>query len=143
MPQYEETIKVNFLQKQVYDLIADVEQYPEFLPWCAGVRITSRSENKFTAELLVKYKSFRESYTSEVILIPSKQIIIKMVDGPFKHLYNTWSFKEIDCNSSEAKFRLDFEFSSPVLGIVIGTIFDKAVKKITNAFIERASSIYS
>jgi coenzyme Q-binding protein COQ10 len=143
MPKYKETITTNFSQKQIYDLIASVDKYPEFLPWCSGVRITAREENKFTAELLVKFKSFRESYTSEVTLTPSNMITIRMIEGPFKYLHTSWHFKAINNQSSEINFDIDFAFNSLILEGLIGLLFDKAVKEMTKAFIERAKSIYS
>ena len=131
----------------MFDLVADVERYPEFVPLCKSVNIRSRREKKgrelLISEMCVGYKSIQESFTSQVLLNREALIIdVKYVDGPFRHLDNRWHFVETGANSCDVNFHIDYEFKSRTLGLLMGSMFDTAFKRFTMAFEERADSLY-
>lgn len=126
----------------MFALVADVERYPEFLPWCVATRIRSRGENQFTADLIAAFAAFREQYTSRVILDEvTKTIVIDYLDGPFEHLTNRWHFVPFE-SGCEVNFDIDFRFRSKTLEKLISGVFTRAVKKMTNSFEERAHKLY-
>jgi coenzyme Q-binding protein COQ10 len=125
----------------MYRVVAEVEHYPEFLPWVLGLRVKSRGERLVVAEMLVGYRGFRERYTSRVALDPEhRRIDVTQVDGPFHHLTNHWQFTPAE-NGCEVDFAIDFAFKSRILGAVAGAAFEKALLKMTEAFEARAKEI--
>jgi len=120
----------------LFDLVADIESYPEFLPWVAAARSLECKDNVVIAELLVKYKLFRSSYTSKVTLVPKQEIIVELVDGPFKHLNNHWKFMD-----HKVEFMLDFELQSKLMESLISSEFDHYAAKMMEAFDKRASLV--
>lgn len=127
----------------MFALIADVERYPEFLPWCAAVRIRSREEASFTADLIAAFGALREQFTSRVMLDPAaKTITIEYIDGPFQHLTNRWRFTAIE-TGCEVYFDIDFRFKSRTLETLISGMFTRAVEKMTGAFVARADQLYA
>ena len=126
----------------MFDLVADVERYPEFLPWCAATRIKSRDGDAFEADLLASFGAFRERFTSRVKLDRNLQTItIDYLDGPFEHLNNRWRFvpRETGC---VVEFDIDFTFKSKTLQALISGVFTRAVEKMTASFDERAHKLY-
>lgn len=129
--------------EQLFDLVADVERYPEFLPWCIGARIRSRRENVLAADLIIGFKGFRESFTSEVTLDQAAmRIDVAYRDGPFKYLNNHWIFNAQPDGACEIDFFVDFEFRSRLLQRIIGILFNEAVRRMVAAFEARADQIY-
>ena len=129
--------------EQLFDLVADVERYPEFLPWCIGARICSRRENVLAADLIIGFKGFRESFTSEVTLDRAAlRIDVVYRDGPFKYLNNHWIFNAQPDGACEIDFFVDFEFRSRLLQRIIGILFNEAVRRMVAAFEARADQIY-
>ena len=133
---------------QLYELVADIERYPEFLPWCSAARILSRDENSLIADLVISFKAFTEKYTSRVTLCPPDPITkiakinVELIDGPFSHLRNQWEFSPGKDGGTCIAFDLDFKFRSAILEKLIGYMFEKAFKKMTEAFKERAEALY-
>lgn len=129
--------------EQLFDLVADVERYPEFLPWCIGARIRSRQENVLVADLIIGFKGIREKFTSEVTLYrPAMRIDVTYRDGPFKYLNNHWIFNAQSDGGCEIDFFVDFEFRSRLLQKVIGLLFNEAVRRMVSAFEARADQLY-
>jgi coenzyme Q-binding protein COQ10 len=129
--------------EQLFDLVADVERYPEFLPWCIGARIRSRRENVLIADLIIGFKGIREKFTSEVT--PDRatmRIDVAYRDGPFKYLNNHWIFIAQPDGSCEIDFFVDFEFRSRLLQRIIGLLFNEAVRRMVSAFEARADQLY-
>jgi coenzyme Q-binding protein COQ10 len=125
----------------MYRVVAEVEHYPDFLPWVLGLRVKSRTERQVIAEMLVGYKGFRERYTSRVTLDPEHQRIdVEQAEGPFDHLTNHWRFTPME-NGCEVDFAIDFAFKSRILGAVAGAAFERALMKMTEAFEARAKKI--
>jgi len=132
----------------MFDLVADVEKYPEFLPLCSGLKIRSTREKQgktvLIADMSVSYKMLRETFTSQVILNREDfQIDVKYLDGPFRYLDNRWRFSDLEDGKCEVSFSIDYEFKSKMLGMVMGTMFEIAFGRYTAAFEERADKIYS
>lgn len=150
MPTFTTRKEVQHKAGQMFALIADIEKYPEFLPMCEALVIRSRKEKDgktlLIADMTVGYKLIRETFTTQVYLLPEDNVInVKYIDGPFKHLENRWSFfpiegKEDNC---EIDFYIDYEFKNRMLGMVMGSMFDFAFRRFTAAFEERADKIYS
>ncbi len=146
MPSFEMTRRVAFSARQMFDVVADVERYPEFLPLCEGLHVRSREERGgekiLTATMSVGYRAIRESFTSRVTLRPQQnEIDVTYLDGPFSHLDNRWRFRDAP-GGSDIHFFIDYAFASRMLAVVMGAVFDKAVKKYTQAFEERAQAVY-
>ena len=142
MPTHRETRILNHSSQKLFDLVAAVDCYPEFLPWCADARIRSRGESLIVADLVIGYRMFRERFTSTVKLTRPDRIDVKYSEGPFRYLDNYWVFTQIDKNSCTVDFFVDFEFKSAALQALIERIFNKAVKKMVLAFEYRADMLY-
>lgn len=131
-----------FTPEQMFDLVAAVDKYPEFLPWCIGARIKKRQPELLVADLLIGFKVFRERFTSRVSLNREDQeITVDYLDGPMKHLINEWKFLPHE-QGCEVDFFVEFEFRSIVLQKAIGALFTEAVKRMVAAFEARAYDLY-
>ena len=143
MPSFENTKILPFSDKQLYEIIINVESYPTFLPWCKDSEIINKiDDNNFDAILTIGYKALDEDYTSRVKGIYLKQIQSKAIAGPFKQLNSIWSFK----NSGKAckvTFELNYEFKSFFLAKIMGSVFNKASEKMFSAFEKRANDLYA
>ena len=144
MPVHHETRVFPYTPRQVFDLVADIERYPEFLPWCVACRIKSReSPACFTADLAVGFRMVREKFTSRVTLDPPNGITVEYLDGPFAHLTNAWTFQPAaGGKGTEVIFHLEFEFRSRLLQKLIGVLFEEAVRRMVAAFEARADRLY-
>jgi coenzyme Q-binding protein COQ10 len=131
-----------YTPEQLYDLVADVEKYPEFLPWCLAVRILSTSETEMEADLIVGYKFFRETFRSRVHLTPKKRIDVEYINGPFHYLNNHWVFKEVPGKGTNIDFFIDFEFRNTLLQSATQMVFESAFNQMLNAFEKRAHQVY-
>lgn len=138
---HRETRRVPYPACLMYRVVAEVEHYPQFLPWVVGLRVKSRSERQVVAEMLVGYKGFRERYTSRVTLDPDRyRIDVEQAEGPFRHLTNQWRFTPVE-GGCEIDFAIDFAFKSRILGAVASAAFEKALLRMTEAFEARARKI--
>jgi coenzyme Q-binding protein COQ10 len=127
--------------EQVFELVADIERYPEFLPWCIGARIRERQPNLVVADLIIGFKMLREQFTSRVALDPPRKIDVTYAEGPFHHLNNRWIFEKVP-EGCRIDFFVDFEFNSRLLQKVIGVLFGEAVRRMVSAFEKRARELY-
>ncbi len=146
MPTHSETRFLPYTAAQMYDLVADVGKYPDFIPWCAAARIRSRTPNGPTevmeADLVISFKVFRERFGSRVTLRPDDtEIDTEYLDGPFKYMKSTWGFKDVD-GGCDVSFFVDFEFKNAILQGVIGVVFNDAMQRIVRAFERRAGDLY-
>ena len=141
MPTYADRKLVGYQPEQLFDLVADVEKYPQFLPWCVGARIKSRTEHELHADLTIGFGPFRESFTSKVTLERPGRIRVSYENGPFRYLNNQWVFIP-DANGVLVDFWVDFEFRSKLLQKAIGVVFNEAVRRMVGAFLKRASDVY-
>ncbi len=128
--------------EQLFDLVADVARYPEFLPWCVGTRIRSQEGETIVADVVIGYKMFRERFVSEVTLDRPRRIDVTYREGPFRYLNNHWIFEPAAGGACEIDFYVDFEFRSRLMQKMIGAVFNEAVKIMVSAFEKRAREIY-
>ncbi len=142
MPTHGEQRHLPYSQKQLFDLVAAVERYPEFLPWCSAARITRRDGQTFHADLVVRFKVFQERFVSRVTLHPHALIDVEYINGPFRYLNNHWRFIEAEDGGCVIDFYVDFEFRSRVLQKLIGLLFNEAVSRMVGAFEARARQLY-
>jgi len=144
MPTYAERKILPYRPEQMFDLVADIERYPEFLPWCVGCRVTRREGDVVWGDLIVGFKVFRESFTSRVTLNRPGRIDVSYIDGPFRYLDNHWLFRpESDGRATTIDFYIDFEFHSRALQLVAKAAFNEAVRRMVSAFERRAAEIYA
>jgi coenzyme Q-binding protein COQ10 len=147
MPAHSETQFLPYTPRQMFDLVADVARYPEFLPWCRAARVLERKDREFLGELVIAFAHFTESYTSRVILMPPADenavcgIEVVMVKGPFEHLTNSWKFSPHE-GGCRIDFTLDFKFRSFLLESLMGGLFTRATAKMVDAFRSRAEALY-
>lgn len=141
MPTHAERKVLPYSPEQMFDLVADVGKYPQFLPWCVGARVRSHNDTQLVADLTIGFGPFRESFTSRVELDRPRQVQVKYENGPFRYLNNQWTF-EPDPKGCNVKFFVDFEFRSRLLQAAIGVVFNEAVKLMVNAFLKRARQVY-
>ena len=150
MPRHSENRVLPYSPQQIYDLVADVARYPEFLPWTAAARIRSRElmpergegAEVLEADLVISFKVFRERFGSRVVLIPSeRRIETDYLDGPFKYLHSFWQV-EPEGEQSRVLFDVDFEFRNIILQKAIGLFFDEAMRRVVGAFEKRADQLY-
>ena len=142
MPTHTDSQLLSYTPQQLFDLVADVARYPEFLPWCKAARVLERKEDGFLGELVIHYKGLGESYTSQVTLTPHTAIDVVMVRGPFEYLTNYWRFTP-EGKGTRVDFDLDFKFRSKMLEMMMGGFFLKASEKMMEAFKSRAAVLYS
>lgn len=148
MPTHHETRKLPYTAQQMYDLVADVESYPAFLPWTAAARIRSRAPlpdgqgEVMEADLVISFKVFRERFGSRVVLRPEeKRIETEYLDGPFRHMLSNWQFRDAP-GGSEVEFDVDFEFRNRILQGAAGMFFNDAMQRVVRAFERRAAALY-
>ena len=147
MPRHEEVRILPYTPEQLFSLVADIESYPLFLPWCVEAKIRSRSLNRVIADLGIGYRFFKEHFTSDVLLTPLHRIDVRYSDGPFRYLENHWIFKDVTPDVSLVKrcqleFFVDFQFKSQLLQNFIEVLFTEAVHKMVDAFEKRAKVLY-
>jgi coenzyme Q-binding protein COQ10 len=127
----------------MFALVADVERYPDFLPWVAATRIKAREVNAFTADVLVSFNGLRAHFTSRVELVPeARTIAVEYVDGPFAYLKNRWRFATPAESGCTVDFDIEFAFKTRALDLLMGSVFARSVAKMTEAFEQRAAALY-
>ncbi|WP_428409654.1 type II toxin-antitoxin system RatA family toxin [Hyphococcus sp.] len=135
--------EVPYTADQMFALVADVEKYPEFLPWCAALRVIERSENALTADMVVAYSVFREHFRTRVTMDRvNKSIDVAYVNGPFRNLENRWRFTDKAEGGSVIDFEIEFEFKNFLLQATAQAVFDKAFARMSEAFVKRAEDVY-
>ena len=148
MPRFSTSRHVRHTPTDMFDLVADVEKYPEFLPLCEQLKVRGRNDlgdgrEVLVADMTVGYKMFRETFTSRVTLAPQERVIrVEYLDGPFEHLDNRWAFKPEADGSTTISFFIDYAFRNRALALLMGAVFERAVQKYAEAFEARADLIY-
>ncbi|WP_333714110.1 type II toxin-antitoxin system RatA family toxin [Yoonia sp.] len=146
MPSHSETRFLPYSAQQMYDLVADVGNYPQFLPWTAAARVRSVTDKgdhqEMLADLVISFKVFRERFGSRVLLWPAKmQIDTAYLDGPIRYLESQWNFKDV-YGGCEVSFVVDFEFKSRLLQGAAGMFFNEAMQRVVRSFERRAAALY-
>ncbi|SFT49800.1 type II toxin-antitoxin system RatA family toxin [Sedimentitalea nanhaiensis] len=146
MPNHSETRPLPYTARQMYDLVADVAEYPKFLPWCAAARVRKLTPmgaaQLMEADLVISFKVFRERFGSRVMLWPeTRRIDTEYIDGPFKYMKSNWAFNDTP-TGCDVSFDVDFEFKNAILQKIIGLVFNEAMQHIVRAFEARAKELY-
>ena len=142
MPRHSETKHLPYTPEQLFELVSDVAHYDEFLPWVVAVRVRSSSESETVADLVVGFNAFKERFTSRVMKERPNRILVDYVDGPLKYLHNEWKFEGADDGGTNLCFSVDFAFRSRIFEALAGQMFDRALRRMTQAFEERAAVLY-
>ena len=142
MPTHAEKRLLPYTREQLFDLVADVGRYPEFLPWCLAARVRERTANAITADLLIGFRMVRERFTSRVVLERPDRIDVSYSEGPFRYLNNHWEFIAQPDGKCLIDFYVDFEFRSRFLQRIIAVLFNEAVRRMVSAFEARARALY-
>jgi coenzyme Q-binding protein COQ10 len=148
MPQFSTTRRVRHSAQEMFDLVADAESYPEFVPLCSDMRVKSRTDKGegvtvLVADMTVAYKMIRQTFTSRVTLDRlNLKILVEYIDGPFRRMQNRWAFHAVGEHACEVEFFIDYEFKSRTLGLLMGTLFDTVFRRMAVAFEKRADAVY-
>jgi coenzyme Q-binding protein COQ10 len=143
MPKHVETRHLPYTPEQMFDLVADVARYPEFLPWISAIRVRSNSDTAMVADMIVGFKGLRETFTSKVGKERPGHIHVDYLEGPLKHLNNDWKFRSDGKGGCLVDFCVDFAFKNRVFEMLAGQVFDRALRKMIGAFEERAAKLYA
>ncbi len=141
MPRHSETKFLPYTPEQLFGLVADVARYDEFLPWVVAVRVRSSSAAETIADLVVGFNAFKERFTSRVTKQAPARIVVDYIDGPLKYLKNEWRF-EPAAGGTDLFFSVDFAFKSRLFESLAGAMFDRALRRMTGAFEQRADQLY-
>ncbi|WP_343347463.1 type II toxin-antitoxin system RatA family toxin [Sphingomicrobium sp. XHP0239] len=142
MPRHSETRYLPYSPEQLFDLVADVPSYPQFLPWVSAIRVRSSSDTEMVADMVVGFKAFKERFTSKVTKNRPDHIAVDYIEGPLKFLHNEWRFEPDGEGGTHLNFCVDFAFKNRIFESVAGQMFDRALRRMTDAFIERADQLY-
>lgn len=142
MPSIRETRRLPYSAEQMFDLVADVDRYPEFLPWVVATRVRDDSETEMTADMLVGFKALREKFTSKVVKERPNSINVHYIDGPLRDLDNNWTFRNVEDGGCEIDFCVDFAFKNLMFETLAGQYIDRAFRKMVAAFETRAGELY-
>lgn len=142
MPGMHETYRLPYSAEQMFDLVADVGRYQEFLPWVVATRVKSNSDTEMVADMLVGFKALREKFTSRVEKVRPSELRVIYVDGPMRDLDNRWLFHPVDDHCCDVEFDVRFTFRNALFERLAGQYFDKAFRKMVSAFEERAAQLY-
>ena len=148
MPEFSTTRRVRHSASDMFDLVADVERYPEFVPLCQSLKLRKRSAEDggrevVVADMTIAYKLIRETFTSRVTLDRNAMtILVEYLEGPFRRMNNRWNFRPADDDSCDVVFFLTYEFRSRALGLLMGSVFDAAFRRFAAAFERRADQVY-
>ena len=148
MPQFSTKRRVNHSAADMFDLVADVEKYPEFVPMCSAMRVRSRTEpgegaSVMVAAMTVAYKMIHQTFTSKVTLDkPNLKVLVEYLDGPFRRMQTRWAFHPTGEHACEVEFFIDYEFRSRTLAMMMGAVFDTVFRHMAAAFEKRADQVY-
>jgi coenzyme Q-binding protein COQ10 len=142
MPRHSETRHLPYTPEQLFDLVADVQHYDDFLPWVVAVRVRSSNEKETVADLVVGFNAFKERFTSRVVKQRPTNICVDYVEGPLKYLHNEWHFGPAQDGGTNLCFSVDFAFKSRLFESLVGSMFDRALRRMTSAFEQRAAVLY-
>lgn len=142
MPRHTEKRRLPYSPVQMFDLVADVGRYQEFLPWVAATRVRSNSDSLMVADLVVGFSSLKETFTSRVVKQRPREIVVDYIEGPLKFLHNSWRFESDQKGGCAIDFCVDFAFKSRIFEAMAGQVFDRALRRMTAAFEARAHALY-
>jgi ribosome-associated toxin RatA of RatAB toxin-antitoxin module len=132
---------VPYSDRQMFDLVADVERYPQFLPWCGGAQVLEQSEGRQVATITIAFKGIRQAFTTENALEPPQRIVLTLRHGPFTHLDGEWRFKALRADACRIDFKLEYAMRSGLLARLLGPIFGQIAQTMVDAFVKRAAAL--
>lgn len=133
---------VPYSAQTMFDLVADIPAYPQFLPWCGGARVLSRDEDVVVAAIEIVYGGLHRGFTTRNLLQPGKMMEMRLLDGPFSHLQGFWRFNALDEQASKITFDLEFEVANRVVGMVLTPVFTNIANQLVDRFRQRAGELY-
>jgi len=142
MPEVSKTVIVPYSPEQMFALVDGVEQYPSFLPWCTGSSVLLRDDTVTRASLLVGFRGVKQQFSTENRNAPPHEIVMKLIDGPFRSLDGRWRFNDLGGKGCKIEFRLAYEFSSRILAALVGPVFGHIADTMVEAFVKRAGRVY-
>lgn len=142
MPKHLETRHLPYTPEQMFDLVADVQHYPDFLPWVSAIRLRTSSNTEMVADMIVGFKGLRETFTSKVVKKRPQEVRVDYLDGPLKHLHNLWHFRPDGQGGVLLDFEVEFTFKNRLFEALAGQMFDSALRKMIGAFEARAAQLY-
>ena len=143
MKKIARTALLPFSAQQVYDIVNNVDAYPEFLPWCGDAAIISATELEMDASVTIAKAGIRQTFKTRNHLVPGERIEMQLIEGPFKALKGEWNFKVLDTDACKIQFEIEFEVSSGILNAAIGPIFEQIASTMVDSFCERAKKVYA
>lgn len=142
MSTVQKSALVPYSAHEMYALVADIDSYGKFLPWCGGARILTRDEDTVTAAITIAYGGVHKSFITVNRMQTDKMIEMRLVEGPFKHLFGYWRFQALDARACKVSLDMEYEFSSAMLGLVMGPVFSRIANDLVDGFRRRAESLY-
>jgi ribosome-associated toxin RatA of RatAB toxin-antitoxin module len=136
------SVLLGYSAEQMFALVDNIEDYPQFLPWCGGTQVKQRQGDKVIAVLTINYHGVKQTFSTENTNTPPTSINMVLIEGPFKHLNGTWSFKPLRSDACKIDFELHYEFSSKVLEQLIGPVFTMIANSFVDSFCKRAETVY-
>jgi coenzyme Q-binding protein COQ10 len=143
VPKHSETRALPYTPEQMFDLVADVRRYPEFLPWVSAMRVRKETPDEALADMIVGFKGLRETFTSKVAKQRPDSVRVDYVDGPLKYLHNDWRFRSDGKGGCLVDFTVDFAFKNRMFEMLAGQVFGLALRRMIGAFEERAAVLYA
>lgn len=142
MPKHAETRHLPYSPEQIFDMVADVGHYAEFLPWVTAMRVRTNSDTETVADMIVGFKGLRETFTSRVTKVRPNELHVDYLDGPLKYLRNDWHFRPDGAGGCAVDFAVDFAFKNRIFEMLAGQVFQAALTKMIGAFETRAAALY-
>ncbi|MDR2111491.1 MAG: type II toxin-antitoxin system RatA family toxin [Candidatus Accumulibacter sp.] len=142
MARVEKSVLIEYSAGQMFDLVEDIESYPQFLPWCGGTRVDFRDERRTVATTYVNVHGAKAHFTTENAKERPAWMTMKLVEGPFRHLEGSWRFKPLGENACKVEFQISYEFSNKMLDKIVGQVFNQIANTFVEAFVKRAHQVY-
>jgi len=142
VPKVNKSALLEYSAVQMFNLVNDIESYPTFLPWCSAARILKRDDSQVEASISISHSGVNKTFATRNVLKPFESIELNLLDGPFKSLQGIWRFHALQDNACKVSLELDYEFSSKLLGLVVGPVFNQIANSLVDAFCDRARSVY-
>ncbi len=142
MPKHHETRRLPYTPEQMFDLVADVRRYPEFLPWVSAMRVRKETPDEALADMIVGFKGLRETFTSKVAKVRPESVHVEYIEGPLKYLHNDWRVRPDGEGGCTVEFTVDFAFKNRMFEMLAGQVFGLALRRMIGAFEERAAALY-
>ncbi|MDO8306134.1 type II toxin-antitoxin system RatA family toxin [Herminiimonas sp.] len=136
------TVLLGYSAEQMFALVDRVEDYPQFLPWCGGVEVKEREENRLVAGIMINYHGIKQSFTTENTNVRPVSMTMRLLEGPFKQLHGTWTFKPLRADACKIEFDLQYEFSNRLIESIIGPVFNMIATSFVDSFSKRAEEVY-